>query len=101
MTRGQVRAGLPSDRPANLRPENPNNSEDEKQNPHPPGKTTLIVDDSWLSQVHTVNTTKGNYFWFKLFFYSFQIPTSFSLDFGITFRLIIFPSRTEASTTVS
>jgi hypothetical protein len=33
---------------------------------HPLGKTTLIVDGSWLPQVHTVNTPKGNYFWAKI-----------------------------------
>jgi hypothetical protein len=30
------------------------------------GKTELIVDGSWLPQLHTVNTTQGNYFWAKI-----------------------------------
>lgn len=30
------------------------------------GKSMLIVDGSWLPQVHTKNTTQGNYYWAKL-----------------------------------
>ena len=33
---------------------------------HKIGKSDLIVDGSWLPQLHTVNTTKGNYFWAKI-----------------------------------
>ncbi len=33
---------------------------------HPLGKTTQVEDASWLPQVHTVNTPKGNYFWAKI-----------------------------------
>ena len=33
---------------------------------HPIGKSTLIVDASWLPQTHSVNTTKGDYFWVKV-----------------------------------
>jgi hypothetical protein len=33
---------------------------------HPIGKSTLIVDGSWLPQLHSENTTKGNYWWVKL-----------------------------------
>lgn len=32
----------------------------------PIGKKTLIIDGSWLPQVQTQNTTKGNYFWAKI-----------------------------------
>lgn len=35
---------------------------------HSLGKVTLIVDGSWLAQVKTVNTPKGNYFWAKITF---------------------------------
>ena len=30
------------------------------------GKSMLIIDGTWLPQVHTVNTTQGNYYWAKL-----------------------------------
>ena len=30
------------------------------------GKVTLIADGSWLPQLHSENTTKGNYWWAKL-----------------------------------
>lgn len=33
---------------------------------HKIGKSSLIVDGSWLPQLHTENTTKGNYFWVKV-----------------------------------
>jgi len=33
---------------------------------HPIGKSTLVVDGSWLPQLHSDNTTKGNYWWVKL-----------------------------------
>jgi hypothetical protein len=33
---------------------------------HPIGKSTLIVDGSWLPQLHSDNTTKGNYWWVKV-----------------------------------
>jgi hypothetical protein len=33
---------------------------------HKIGKSDLIVDGSWLPQLHSVNTPKGNYWWFKL-----------------------------------
>lgn len=33
---------------------------------HPIGKSTLIVDGSWLPQTYTQNTTKGNFFWAKV-----------------------------------
>ncbi|HTQ51018.1 MAG TPA: transporter [Candidatus Acidoferrales bacterium] len=33
---------------------------------HKIGKTTLVVDGSWLPQLHTVNTTQGNFFWAKM-----------------------------------
>ena len=33
---------------------------------HKIGGSELIVDGSWLPQLHTVNTTKGNYFWAKI-----------------------------------
>jgi hypothetical protein len=33
---------------------------------HKIGQKTLIIDGSWLPQVQTQNTTKGNYFWAKL-----------------------------------
>jgi hypothetical protein len=33
---------------------------------HPIGKSTLVVDGSWLPQLHNDNTTKGNYWWVKL-----------------------------------
>jgi hypothetical protein len=33
---------------------------------HPIGKSTLIVDGSWLPQTYAANTTKGNYWWVKL-----------------------------------
>jgi hypothetical protein len=33
---------------------------------HKIGNNTLIVDGSWLPQLHTVNTTQGNFFWAKI-----------------------------------
>jgi hypothetical protein len=33
---------------------------------HSIGKSTLVVDGSWLPQLHSANTTKGNYWWVKL-----------------------------------
>ncbi len=33
---------------------------------HKIGNSELIVDGSWLPQLHTVNTTKGNFFWAKI-----------------------------------
>jgi hypothetical protein len=33
---------------------------------HNIGKTLLVLDGSWLPQIHSVNTTKGNLWWFKL-----------------------------------
>jgi len=33
---------------------------------HPIGKSTLIVDGSWLPQTHSDNTTKGDFFWVKV-----------------------------------
>lgn len=33
---------------------------------HKIGNSDLIVDGSWLPQLHTVNTTQGNYFWAKI-----------------------------------
>ena len=33
---------------------------------HKVGKSDLIVDASWLPQLHTENTTKGNFFWAKV-----------------------------------
>ncbi|HWW01946.1 MAG TPA: transporter [Candidatus Acidoferrum sp.] len=33
---------------------------------HPIGKSTLVVDGSWLPQLHSDNTTKGNYWWIKV-----------------------------------
>jgi hypothetical protein len=33
---------------------------------HPIGKSTLVVDGSWLPQLHSDNTTKGDYFWVKI-----------------------------------
>jgi hypothetical protein len=33
---------------------------------HPIGKSTLVADGSWLPQLHTENTLKGNLFWVKL-----------------------------------
>ncbi len=33
---------------------------------HTFGKSALVVDLSWLPQLHTVNTTKGNYFWARV-----------------------------------
>jgi hypothetical protein len=33
---------------------------------HAIGKSTLIVGGSWLPEIHTQNTTKGNYFWAKI-----------------------------------
>jgi hypothetical protein len=33
---------------------------------HKIGNSDLIVDGSWLPQLHTVNTTKGNFFWAKI-----------------------------------
>ena len=33
---------------------------------HPIGKSILIVDGSWLPQLHSDNTTKGDYWWVKL-----------------------------------
>jgi hypothetical protein len=33
---------------------------------HKIGTSELIVDGSWLPQLHTVNTTKGNFFWAKI-----------------------------------
>jgi hypothetical protein len=33
---------------------------------HKIGQSDLIVDGSWLPQLHTVNTPKGNYFWAKI-----------------------------------
>jgi hypothetical protein len=33
---------------------------------HPIGKSTLVVDGSWLPQLHSDNTTKGNFWWVKL-----------------------------------
>lgn len=35
---------------------------------HPIGKHTLVVDGSWLPQMHVENTTKGDYFWAKVIF---------------------------------
>ena len=33
---------------------------------HPIGKTTLVADASWLPQLHSDNTTKGDYLWVKI-----------------------------------
>jgi hypothetical protein len=33
---------------------------------HPIGKSSLILDGSWLPQLRSVNTTKGDYWWVKL-----------------------------------
>jgi hypothetical protein len=33
---------------------------------HPIGKSTLVVDASWLPQLHSDNTTKGDLFWVKV-----------------------------------
>ena len=33
---------------------------------HPFGKTTLVADASWLPQLHSENTTKGDYLWVKI-----------------------------------
>jgi hypothetical protein len=33
---------------------------------HNIGQKILVVDASWLPQLHTVNTTQGNYFWLKI-----------------------------------
>jgi hypothetical protein len=33
---------------------------------HPIGKSLLIVDGSWLPQLHSDNTTKGNWIWLKV-----------------------------------
>jgi hypothetical protein len=33
---------------------------------HPIGKTTLVADASWLPQLNSVNTTKGDYFWVRI-----------------------------------
>ena len=33
---------------------------------HPVGKSTLALNGSWLPQLHTENTTKGDFFWFKV-----------------------------------
>lgn len=35
---------------------------------HKLGRTTLVLDGSWLPQVRAVNTTVGNYFWARLTF---------------------------------
>lgn len=32
---------------------------------HPLGKSTLVVDGSWLPQTHVENTVKGQFFWLK------------------------------------
>ncbi len=33
---------------------------------HPVGKSTLVFDGSWLPQLHSENTTKGDFFWAKV-----------------------------------
>jgi hypothetical protein len=33
---------------------------------HPIGKSTLVVDASWLPQLHNQNTTKGDFIWVKI-----------------------------------
>ena len=33
---------------------------------HPLGKSMLVADASWLPQLHSENTTKGDYYWLRL-----------------------------------